>query len=205
MTNPNPSPELRARSFPWRACDRCEQSEQCKADSRTCADQAQFSSQTPPPRSLSTDVQSAATGLHEHDGSLNVAMPAVGEVMELECEYDPDGSYALIWKNGYAITAFPNGKVAITKSNRENGFYPFGCDVSELTTRATVAAGDDEGNWVNHERIRQEAQASGYQQAIEAAAKVVDAMTDAEDEASAFLALDAARAAIRLLSQGGGK
>jgi hypothetical protein len=32
----------RARRLPWRACDRCEQSDHCKADSRTCADQAQM-------------------------------------------------------------------------------------------------------------------------------------------------------------------
>jgi hypothetical protein len=37
-------------------------------------------SQTPPTPSLSTDVQSAATGFHEHDVSLKVAMPAPGEV-----------------------------------------------------------------------------------------------------------------------------
>ena len=54
---------------------------------------------------------------------------------------------------------------------------------------ATVAAANDEA----------------FARGVEAAAKVVDAMTDAEDDASAFLALDAARAAIRLLSQGGGK
>jgi hypothetical protein len=75
----------------------------------------------------------------------------------------------------------------------------------DTLTLATVAAANDEGDWVNHERIRQEAQTSGYRQAIDDAAKVVDVMTDAEDDASTFLALDAARAAIRLLSQGGGK
>jgi hypothetical protein len=36
-------------------------------------------SQTPPPPSLSTDVQSAATRFHEHDVSLKVAMPAPGD------------------------------------------------------------------------------------------------------------------------------
>jgi hypothetical protein len=51
---------------------------------------------------------------------------------DLECEYDPDGSFALVWKNGYAITAFPNGRVCITKSPRDPAVAPIGCDVSEL-------------------------------------------------------------------------
>jgi hypothetical protein len=54
---------------------------------------------------------------------------------DLECEIDPDGSFALIWKNGYAITAFPNGRVCITKSPLEPGFRPIGCDVSELVKK----------------------------------------------------------------------
>jgi Lar family restriction alleviation protein len=57
------------------------------------------------------------------------------EEVDLDCEYDPDGSYALIWKNGYAITAFPNGRVCITKSPLEPGIRPIGCDVSELVKK----------------------------------------------------------------------
>jgi hypothetical protein len=79
---------------------------------------------------------------------------------------------------------------------------------------ATVAAANDEGDWVNHERIRQEAYASGYRQAIDDAAMVADdlnfgteigewlAMTKKDVSARAC---HECAAAIRLLSQGGGK
>jgi hypothetical protein len=87
MTNPNPSPELRetiARQIDLVAFD-----EDGLATYRQARREAAFRaadrviaalSQTPPPPSLSTDAQSAATGFHEHDVSLKVAMPGVGEV-----------------------------------------------------------------------------------------------------------------------------
>jgi hypothetical protein len=80
MTNPNPSPELHD---PVCFCCCRPKSEHVR---KQCPETTYFIenvaalSQTPPPPSLSTDVQSAATGCHERDVSLKVAMPAPGGV-----------------------------------------------------------------------------------------------------------------------------
>jgi hypothetical protein len=99
MTNPNPSPELlpcpsghtktsrnnnNIYGAWWVQCADGECSWRTAGDTEAEAIAAWNTraslSQTPPPPSLSTDVQSAATGFHEHDVSLKVAMPGVGEV-----------------------------------------------------------------------------------------------------------------------------
>jgi hypothetical protein len=78
-------------------------------------------SQPPPPPSLSTDVQSAATGFHEHDVSLKVAMPVVGEVERL--------------------------RAALAEIDRINGGADWnGTRTIARNALATVAAGDDEGD-----------------------------------------------------------
>jgi hypothetical protein len=100
MTNPNPSPELKACPSGhtktsrnnnniygawWVQCADGECSWRTAGDTEADAIAAwntRALSQTPPAPSLSTDVQSAATGLHEHDVSLKGAMPAPEEVPE---------------------------------------------------------------------------------------------------------------------------
>ena len=71
----------------------------------------------------------------------------------LACEYaEDDQSYALCWQNGWAITAFPSGRVVVTKSPRDDANPAFGCAVSELATRPP--APEDAGT-VERETYRQ--------------------------------------------------
>jgi hypothetical protein len=80
MTNPNPSPEA---IYDAALCaEHLATGMHSPGFARRAALRAMsvLSPQTPPAPSLSTDVQSAATGFHEHDVSLQVAMPAPGEV-----------------------------------------------------------------------------------------------------------------------------
>jgi Lar family restriction alleviation protein len=101
MTNPNPSPELlpcpkcgdvgelrqsRDGDAEWIRCKLCGHEgavELSEAEAIAAWNTRTALAQTPPPPSLSTDVQSAATGFHEHDVSLKVATPALGEVERL--------------------------------------------------------------------------------------------------------------------------
>jgi hypothetical protein len=140
MTNPNPSPEL----LP---CPRCGstafvttnfgvwcQQDRCltlpprgnRAEAITAWNTRATLSQTPPAPSLPTDVQSAATGVHEHDVSLKVAMPAPGEV-------------------DYAEAARVMFEACRQPINRVEQCYPMVDALAQAGFLATVAAGDDEG------------------------------------------------------------
>jgi hypothetical protein len=111
-----------------------------------------------PASSLSTDVQSAATGCHEHDVSLKVAMPAPGEVEA--------GTGWVAWNPDSGEEYTPNHPVEsgecveaerIRRSTPQedvlwNAFQGEFQRAHDLETRlaatptlATVAAGDDEG------------------------------------------------------------
>jgi hypothetical protein len=95
-------------------------------------------SQTPPAPSLPTDVQSAATGVHEHEVSLKVAMPAPGEVEYID--------------RGKLKQATDDLIVAVRSSwgigSAEHNLVRDICDLIACVpgvSLATVAAGDDEG------------------------------------------------------------
>jgi hypothetical protein len=188
MTNPNPSPELLACPNPWcHSHDRdfplhhlgivewpivhgrigfrvwCSDCGICGpiVDSKSAVYAAWNTraalSQTPTP-SLSIDVQSAATGCHEHDVSLKVAMPAPGEVEA--------GTGWVAWNPDSGEEYTPNHPVEsgecveaerIRRSTPQedvlwNAFQGEFQRAHDLETRlaatptlATVAAGDDEG------------------------------------------------------------
>jgi hypothetical protein len=97
-------------------------------------------SQTPPTPSLSTDVQSAATGFHEHDVSLKVAMPASGEDQDWRAK-------AVAWLRARRDQRPPDSLwsaagVLADRMEKEPFEQPM-CFASK--SLATVAAGDDEG------------------------------------------------------------
>ena len=144
MTNPNSSPELLRRIRTSMAMLQ-QHAEGCatnhygndfalhglprwladtKADLERLTDLVALS-QTPPTPSLSTDVQSAATGCHEHDVSLKVAMPAPGEAE--------------------AVCAQCKGMRDDLASGRDPEELCDPCYDDAVANLATVAAGDDEG------------------------------------------------------------
>jgi hypothetical protein len=177
-------------------------------------------SQTPPTPSLSTDVQSAATGFHEHDVSLKVAMPAPGEapwtpdrftLTERELD-DECGCPEETWDTPFGVlnmhlsagkpsnACLDNGDegewhldlTAATIDDARSAFFAWSMFAATLTpTLATVAAGDDEG----------------FARGIEAAALL--ALEHAAPAGCERFDYDEAchdiAAAILLLSQGGGK
>jgi hypothetical protein len=184
----------------------------------TGCDACYVDDQTPPPPSLSTDVQSAATGCHEHDVSLKAAMPVVGEAelrKAVKRISDDAAASRVRWTQIIAAGgATVNGvfvepdeaQVAIgvldwIGPRLSDALAKTKATVAETVTvesLATVAAGDDEGVAL----------------AIEAAAKVCDERAagrirmyeDNQAEINAFKAVEAEEcaAAIRLLLQGGG-
>jgi hypothetical protein len=153
MTNPSPSPELKLcpfcggeATYQWHSSPECWiECQTCFAvgpnDKDTTTEQHVAAwntraalSQTPPTQSLSTDVQSAATGFHEPDVSLKVAMPVVGEVERLRAALEPFAKLAAyIGKKNGTVVAYNDDKV--TCEDFRNA----------AVALATVAAGDDEG------------------------------------------------------------
>jgi hypothetical protein len=154
-----------------------------------------------PAPSLSTDVQSAATGFHEHDISLKVAMPGEVEgakyaLLPIEPTEDLLNAIACC---GPDISDPPTIK---------NAYYTLWLQAYQSTrTLATVAAGDDEGvatpaaNTLEYRTDYQIGKADG----VEAAAKVADAYLTGEADADHQKHGRTLAAAIRLLSQGEGK
>ncbi|MEG3175853.1 hypothetical protein U1872_06395 [Sphingomonas sp. RB3P16] len=119
---------------------------------REAAEDAYLSCFEPQPNDLW--LKALLDGKHDNDEVVqfcrrhrlaHTARPDAGDEVErvLTCEYGEDEqSYALCWENGWAITAFPSGRVVVTKSPREVAYRAFGCDVSEL---AAMREGVDRG------------------------------------------------------------
>jgi hypothetical protein len=161
-------------------------------------------SPTPPTPSLSTDVQSAATGLHEHDVSLKGAMPVVGEVCS-DC-----GGYGEYF--GHSPDCAEDSCALAGGVDDCDGqvFVCLFCDPTP--TLATVAAGDDEGVQPCADDPGCPCRSCETKDAGIERADLIEALTEFADKIDRFGFVNALdghatrlRSAIRLLSQGGGK
>jgi hypothetical protein len=241
MTNPNPSPELQPCPNPWCSgsdpvvertlrymgddsprrvdcqCGQLGPVKPTETEAIAAWNTRATLSQTPPTPSLSTDVQSAATGFHEHDVSLKVAMPAPGEIEATVAETvtvalpvpgeEWTRTQAFDEAAAECLRAAQESKFADTVNEDERKGYRTACNLMAMSFRvmasraapdwptpATVAAGDGEGV---------------AEQALKKAAEEFDLilmrLRDDQPERAAGAAICGAkdaRAAIRLLSQG---